>query len=228
MELDGYKWRTLISQVRLGKDEYRVIRPARRISHGSLSESWHGAELDLDEAAARELAVAWWLASRSPRSLVYLPYRTSRTTCERDCDCRSLDLVLLHHSLQFPLSRWKSVRARLGAGVPHTVKTPPNAFPVLGREDRLGYPGDLNQLRPGIAADTLFLVGSRHAFEVESDNVRDVAEDGPALIGEAPGRHYCAELGLGPTYVTYPNSGLPGGMLHVVLCEDPEVRTRQK
>ncbi|WP_410603531.1 hypothetical protein [Amycolatopsis sp. lyj-90] len=227
MKLDGYRWRTLISQVRLGKDEYRVIRPARPISHGSLSESWLGAELDVDEVAARELAAAWWLAARSPRSLVHLPYRASRTACEQDCGSPALDLVLLHHSLQFPLSRWKSVRARLGAGVPHTVKLPPDAFPVFGREERLGYRGDPNQLRPDIAADTLFLVGSRHAFEVESDNVRDVAENGPTRIDEASGRHYCAEVGLGPTFVNYPNSGVPSGMLHVVLCDVPENRTRQ-
>ncbi|MFC3448647.1 hypothetical protein [Amycolatopsis speibonae] len=88
MKLDGYKWRTRISQVRLGGAAYRVIRPARPASHGPLIESWHGAELDVDKVSAREQS------NEGP----------------------DLDLVLLRHSLQFLLSRWKSVRSRLGAG----------------------------------------------------------------------------------------------------------------
>ncbi|MFI6306987.1 hypothetical protein ACIBCH_34320 [Amycolatopsis thailandensis] len=220
MKLDGHHWRTRISQVRLGRDTYRVVRAAQPGSHGSLIESRLGADLDVDEVSARELAAAWWLAARSPRSLVYLPYRASRTACEQSDAGPDLDLVLLHHSLQFPLSRWKSVRGRLGAGSPHTVKLPPDAFPVFPPEEHRGYRGDRNQLRPSIAADTLFLVGSRRAFELESDQLRDLAEDGPARIGEAWGRHYCAEIGLGPAFLVHGKSELPGGMLHVVLRED--------
>ncbi|MEV7553271.1 hypothetical protein AB0N89_26980 [Amycolatopsis sp. NPDC089917] len=219
VKLDGYEWRTLISQVRLGKETYRVIRPAGPVSRGPLVESRHGAELDVDEPSARELAAAWWLAARSPRSLVYLPCRASRTVREQGHEGPELDLVLLHHSLQFPLSRWKSVRGRLSTGAPHTVRLPPNAFPVFSHEEHRAYRVDRDQLRPGIAADTLFLVGSRRAFELESDQLRHLAEDGSAESGDSPTTHDCAEIDLGPRFLVHATSRLPGGVLHVVLRE---------
>jgi hypothetical protein len=43
---------------------------------------------------------------------------------------RPLDLVLLHHRLAFPPSRWKQVRSRLGTGRPHTVVLPDQVWPA--------------------------------------------------------------------------------------------------
>jgi hypothetical protein len=98
--LVGREWRTLVSVVRLRGDSHRVVRPARPITHASLYERRFGAQLSVNKAATVDLAFAWWLAARSPRSLIYLPLRSSRSSCGAEYGGRRLDLVLLHHSLQ--------------------------------------------------------------------------------------------------------------------------------
>jgi len=100
-----------------------VIRPAKPIAHAPLHEGCHGVPLTVDKAAALTPAMAWELAARSPRTMVYLPLRHNDRRCipRGDGDERLLDLVLLHHSLGFPASRWKEVRAKLGAGRPRAV-----------------------------------------------------------------------------------------------------------
>ncbi|WP_220505272.1 hypothetical protein [Microbispora sp. H10830] len=49
----------MISKVRLGRDEYRVVRQARAVKHAMLYEGWLGAELSVDKRAAVVLAMAW-------------------------------------------------------------------------------------------------------------------------------------------------------------------------
>lgn len=201
MRLAGARWRTLVSAVRLGNREYRVVRPARPIAHAALSGSGYGAELSVDRATVADFAAAWWLAARSPRSLVYLPLRASG--CSPDTGDqygdRTLDLVLLHHSLGFPVSRWKQVRARLAAAGPHTVTLPPHPFPEFAPAEhwRRGHRGFHDHLRWAVAADTLFLIGSRHAYELAGAEVRALAEDLPARLAAAPTAHHCVEIGLG-------------------------------
>src|SRR5688572_11712853 len=119
MKLEGERWRTLVSTVRLGRDEYRVVQPARPLSHAPLYEGYLGVEASVDKASARAIAMAWGFAMRSPRTLVYLPVRQSDRE-GRWSDGPVLDLVLVHHSLGFRLSKWKQVRAKL-KGRPHTV-----------------------------------------------------------------------------------------------------------
>ena len=68
----------VIHQARLGADEFRVIRPARPLSHAELID--HDRHLDayLDQDSARRIAGLWTLAARSPRSLIHLPMRANR------------------------------------------------------------------------------------------------------------------------------------------------------
>ncbi|GII61519.1 hypothetical protein Skr01_16040 [Sphaerisporangium krabiense] len=91
MRLSEQTWSTLISNVRLGRDEYRVVRPARAVKHAMLYEGRLGAQLSLDKPAAVVLAMAWGLAARSPHSLIYLPLRTARPVDLADNE-RLLDL----------------------------------------------------------------------------------------------------------------------------------------
>ena len=102
---------------------------------------------------------------------------------------RPLDLVLLHHRLAFPPSRWKQVRSRLGTGRPHTVVLPAQAWPARLTADhrRVRYREFRDHLRWDIAADTLVLTGSREAFELEADQVRALAEECPAHRARMPG-----------------------------------------
>ncbi|SDZ09513.1 hypothetical protein SAMN05421504_109166 [Amycolatopsis xylanica] len=217
MRLAGKTWRTVVSTVRLGRDEYRVIRPARPIPHAPLYEGRLGAQLTIDKAASAELAIAWWLAARSPHTLIYLPLRESPSCCGEEYGGRKLDLVLLHHSLGFPVSRWKRVRARLGAGSPQTVRMPEQALPQFDREthSRRYHRDFRDHLRWDITADTLFLTGSRHAFELEAEQVRTLAEECPAHLAASPGTHCCAEIGMG----AYLRRGRDYAELHVEHCQ---------
>lgn len=221
MKLDRQVWRTLVSSVRLGKDTYRVIRPARPMAHAPLYESRHGAQLTVDKTAAKELAIAWWLAARSPRSLVYLPLRSSEASCGEGYGGPKLDLVLLHHSLQFPVSQWKSVRARLKNSAPQTIKPPTNTFPTFEPQAHRewSHQGYRDHLRWDITADTLFLVGSRHAYELEGGQLRELAEDCPAHLAESPGAHCCAEVNIGRMKLSYPDGRSPWADLHVECCD---------
>ncbi|MBE3015217.1 hypothetical protein IL992_39540 [Microbispora sp. NEAU-D428] len=219
MRLTEQTWSTLISKVRLGRDEYRVVRPARAVKHAMLYEGRLGAELSVDKQAAVVLAMAWGLAARSPHSLIYLPLRTARPADSANQE-RLLDLVLLHHRLAFPVSRWKQVRARLGAGRPHGVTLPPQAFRRRADADqrRWAHQGFRDHLRWDIAADTLFLIGSREAFELEADSVRALAEDCPAHLATGPGTHCCAEITMGRARM-HPDRRRPWAELHVEYCQ---------
>ncbi len=162
MKLEGERWRTLVSTVRLGRDEYRVVRPAWPVMHALMFDSYCGVQLVVDKAAARTVAMAWEFAMRSPRTLVYLPLRRNASECEEYGGEALLNLVLLHHSLGFPASRWKEVRARLGPGRPHTVVSRglPSLDDVRDEPYEAYYQGYKDDLRHDVAADTLFIVTS--------------------------------------------------------------------
>lgn len=168
------KWRTLASTVREGGDEFRVVRPARPLPHAPLYETRIGGHVAVDRATAVELACAWWLAARSRHSIVYLPLRESPATCGAEVGGERVDLVLLHHSLGFRVSRWKQVRARLSNAAPHTVRVPAQPFPEITVDDRVrrSHNDFRDHLRWDTAARTLFLIGSRRAFELESRQLR--------------------------------------------------------
>ncbi|NNH75241.1 hypothetical protein HLB23_36235 [Nocardia uniformis] len=212
MRLQGQRWRTLVSTVRLGRNEYRVVRPARPIGHAPLHEGYHGAQITVDKAAALTLGMAWSLAARSPHTIVYLPLRHNGVGCNIYGSGKEppLDLVLLRHSLRFPVSRWKELRAKLGSGRPHTVtcRGLPQAAD-LGAVFAARYHREFKDiLRHDITADTLFLVGSRTAFEVEGYALRELVEECPQHMHERPDAHCCAEISV---------DGLPQ-WLHVEYC----------
>lgn len=202
MRLAGRPWRTLIETVRLGPRAYRVVRPAGPVGHIALYDGHTrlGGQCSVDKDAAADLATAWWLAARSRRSLVYLPLRSSDSTCGREYGGRRLDLVLLHHSLALPVSRWKEIRGRLRAGEVSTVRPTADGFPRFTRQEHREslFADSRDRLDWRIATDTLFVVGSRRAFELDAEQLRALAEDAPATVAREPGAHCCAELGMGP------------------------------
>jgi hypothetical protein len=210
----GRKWPVMVSTVQFGCHQYRVVRPARAPSFAGLYEGRLGAQFCLDKETAMVFAQAWGLAARSPRTIVYLPLRRANLPA---CHAwgRPLDLVLLHHRLAFPPSRWKQVRARLGTGRPHTVVLPGDAWPARPVADhrRTWHREFRNHLRWDIAADTLVLTGSREAFDLEADQVRALAEECPAHRARTPGTHCCAEIGMGRTR-HYPDRRRPYAELH--------------
>ncbi|MDN3022573.1 hypothetical protein [Streptomyces sp. S.PB5] len=211
-------------RVRLGAEEYRVLRTAG-LRRARCYDAGRWVEVWVDRAAAAELAAAWLLAARSPRSLVHLPLRGRG---ERPRIGRPLpephqarDLLLVHHSRQFPTSRWKEVRGRLGHGSPRTVEFRAADFP--SGADRAGpeslHAGFHDRLRLTIAAGTLVLTGSALAFADVAADFLDLADTGPAehRRRQGNGGHACVEL--------RPSSGLLDRSMpamHVEYCPDWE------
>ncbi|MBB2948338.1 hypothetical protein FB565_008121 [Actinoplanes lutulentus] len=196
--LDRLTWQVMVSEVRLGHRQYRVVRPAKPPEFAGLHEGRLGAQFNLDKDTARTFAQAWALAARSPYTIVYLPLRRAKLPPGTGSG-QPLDLVMLHHRLAFPPSRWKQVRARLGTGRPHSVSLPSDAWPSKPIADhRRAWHRDFSDhLRWEIAAGTLILTGSREAFDLESDQIRALAEEGPAHRAGTPDAHCCAEIGMG-------------------------------
>ena len=218
--LAGHTWRTTISTTTLDGRPYRVVRPARPISAASLHESPHGAELSVHQDVARDLVAAWWLAARSPHSLIHLPLRASGHT-DGETDARPLDLVLLHHRLGLRLADWKKIRAHTGtSGSAHTVELPERLFPSFTQEEHwaVHHRERLDALHWAVAADTLFVIGSRAAFELEGPQLRDLVEESPAFLAARPDGHTCAEVTLGVQRF-HRRSRSPFAYLHVPLCE---------
>lgn len=216
--LAEHRWPVRISTVRYRNRQYRVVRPAQVPGFAGLYEGRLGAQFCLDKQTATMFAMAWGLVARSPHSIVYLPLRAA--TMPDECAWgRPFDLVLLHHRLALPPSKWKQIRARLGLGAPHTVTLPTGAWPKrpIGDHRRSWYREFRDDLRWEIAADTLMLTGSREAFELQADQVRALAEECPAHRAKMPDTHCCAEIGIGRTR-HYPDRRYPYAELHVEYC----------
>lgn len=199
MRLGGREWRTVVGTARLGAASYRVIRPERPPVHAVLHEDRAGLQLSVDKAASVDLTIAWWLAARSPRSLVWFPLRAGPSDCGASPGSRRLDLVLLHHSLGFRVAEWKRVRSRFAEPKAHKVTLPAGALPSeeAGFADVRFHRGFRDHLGWKTAADTLFVVGSRIAFEHAGSYVRELVEEAPAFLAGKPEAHCCAEIGMG-------------------------------
>ncbi|MFI5801526.1 hypothetical protein [Streptomyces sp. NPDC051561] len=108
-----------------------MIRPAPAPARLVLRDAPHWLSMYADREGAERLVALWALAARSAHSLIHLPLRANPAP-ERlggggiagdpavGAGSVPLDLVLVHHSPQFPTSSWKQVGARLGPGRPHT------------------------------------------------------------------------------------------------------------
>ncbi|MEV6972613.1 hypothetical protein [Kitasatospora sp. NPDC093806] len=176
-------------------------------------------DMYVDLGAAKDLAVAWALAARSRRSLVYVPLRANAAGPAGLGERRgaALDLVLAHHSLGFPPSRWKAVRSRLGAGELHTAEIPESDFPGEDEIDheRRGFEGWRDELRFGFAAETLFLTGSATAFRISGAAVHSLIADGPAhVLAAYSWSHECITLRHGGDGHARSPKDRPG-MVHV-------------
>ncbi|WP_309112167.1 hypothetical protein [Saccharothrix sp.] len=178
--------RVLIHRARLGGDEYRVVRPAHPPTRAVLLDHDRWLSGYVNTEAAQVLATLWQLAAHSRHSLIHLPMRTNPSPVEG----RPLDLVLLHHSLGFPPSRWKSLRARLGQGLPHTVRLRPPASDISYA--RRHYRENRDRFDEHVHAETVFLVGSPPLFRETAHLFRELALKGPSSP-DGPD-HACARL----------------------------------
>ncbi len=207
------KLRTTVHRVRHGGEEYRVVKAGPRTGRAVLFRKEWSLDMFVDLEGARSLAVAWGLAARSSRSLVYVPLRAEvegPKGLPEWFKAPVVDLVLVQSGLGFPASRWKAVRGRLGAGRPHTVEIPETDFAGERRVERW----EREDLRFGFAAETLFLTGSAEAFRSTGALVHSLVSDGPARVLDYPGTHDCVTLEHDGDRTARGPVGGPG-MLHI-------------
>lgn len=187
--------RVRASRVRLGRDDYRVLRPARPPLRAFLYDDRRWAlAMYADRAAVHVLATAWALATRSRHSLVYLPIRTNTPPDGLHDVPEPLDIVLMHHSAQFPASRWPAVRTRLGPGHLQTTRLPHDALPHEVNHERVRHRENRDHLRFDVAARTLFITGGPESFRREGAQLRPLLTDTPT---DANHHHLCAEINAG-------------------------------
>ncbi|MGI5200635.1 hypothetical protein ACQEU6_03385 [Spirillospora sp. CA-108201] len=193
--------------MRLGLEEFRIIRAADPLTRARLigqDPARGGLQMNVDAGAARYVGMLWLLAARSRRSLIYLPLRGGGLPAggtQYPPEEPPLDLVLLHHSLQFKPHHWKRLRGGLGRGAEGTVRLSPDDLPGDGTIDydarrRRGYRDVFHQ---HVHAETMFMVGSAKVFRETAGMFFDVFEHGhryhpPAELREDVGLHYCEEL----------------------------------
>ena len=170
-----------------------------------------------DEPALARLLAAWTLAARSPHSVLYLPIRRHRPPAGLPSDAgRALDLVLVQHSVALRPADWPVIRRRLGAGRPHTARVPEDEIPAESDVDwRVRrYRGFRDLLRFAIAADTLFVVGSRDGFRAEGVALRTLVDEPDRVYGNT---HACVDVMSGLWGRERADRSSPG-RLHVELC----------
>jgi len=200
--------RVTIHRVRLGLEEFRIIRAANPLTRARLigqDPARGGLQMNVDAGAARYVGMLWLLAARSRRSLIYLPLRGGALPAggtQYPLEESSLDLVLLHHSLQFKPQHWKRLRGGLGRGAKSTVRVPPDDLPDDSAIDydahhHRGYRDVFHQR---VHAETLFMVGSAKVFRETAGMFFDIVKHGPHYrppveLREDFNLHYCTELG---------------------------------
>lgn len=223
------KQRVQVHEVRVGGDDIRVIRPASTPARLVLHDDHYSLSMYADGEGGAQLVALWSLAARSARSLVHLPIRANPAPegVVGDGVPVALDLVLLHHSLQFPASSWKRVRSRLGRGRPHTAATPDDDLPAMADIDfewrRHRESRDILGL--DIAAHTLFVRGSAPAFREYGAALRAMLDEAPSYLHEYPNAgHYCVEFGRSPWCLAEPRRHVPG-QLHIQYCDPWSVLT---
>ncbi|OLE26053.1 MAG: hypothetical protein AUG49_09125 [Catenulispora sp. 13_1_20CM_3_70_7] len=217
--------RTRISRVASGGREFRVIRAERLSRHLYVHAGDFYYEILADLGAGLDLAAAWALAMRSPRSLVYLPLRSNRPPRDEPWRDGPLDVVFVHASMQFRAAAWKEVRARLGTGHAHTVELhgvdkefqrlqDTDFEPTRDRDFR-------HHLRYATAAETLFVVGSGPAFAREGAWLRHFIEELPAAARNTAGAagHQCVEIWPSIWKPGHTRRVGPGG-LHLIYAPD--------
>ncbi|WP_067964653.1 hypothetical protein [Nocardiopsis trehalosi] len=186
--------RLTVHRARLAGRDHRVLRPAAPLRRLSLRPAggWYLLRCT-DAAELMRVAALWQMAARSRHSLVHLPLRSAPEPPPEPAGAPPplppLDLLLCHHSLGFPASRWKRLRARLGPGRPHTADTG-TRMPEEYRRHPQGWvppPGDRDPLDLSVHADTLVVAGSALAFHRGGAVFLGAAVRGPARVREPGG-----------------------------------------
>jgi hypothetical protein len=141
------------------------------------------------------VAALWHLAAQSRHTVVHIPLRLDRQALadsEKRFPGQPLDLLLVHHSLQFPASRWKQLRTRLDRGRSHLADTGIDMRAELADysgHSKHGYDGN-EVLDFKVHANTLVIAGSELTLFAGAYPFLDVALRGPRAIRHPRGSQF--------------------------------------
>jgi hypothetical protein len=173
---------------RLGAREYRVLRPAEPIRGVALRDdgAWY-AGLCTESGELTRVAALWHLAAQSRHTVVHIPLRLdpqALADSEKWFQGQPLDILLVHHSLQLPASRWKQLRSRLDRGRPHIADTGIDMYAELDAHTGYTEPDyDANEvLDLKVHANTLVIAGSEQTLFAGAYPFLDVALRGPRML----------------------------------------------
>ncbi|MCF2527248.1 hypothetical protein LZ495_08480 [Yinghuangia sp. KLBMP8922] len=170
-----------------------MIRPVRTKNVALYAAEGGNYGLCVDRADGRQLGTLLMLAARSPRSLVYLPLRsTPGVPGIGPPDEQPLDLLLVPRAQQFRPAHWKALRARITAGnAPRELRTASVPESDLGKDVACSRPpGERHTLRQHLHAETLFLTGSSGAFRKAARHVFALTADGPPIAAKYRDLYY--------------------------------------
>jgi len=194
---DAMKVQLTAHRARLDGKEYRVIQPRHDLRQATLRDGKSCFILRMSRECVWQFAAVWELASRSPRSIIYLPIRRNPLALDSvqwQGDYRPLDLVLVDHSLQLRPSAWPRIRAQLRDGQPESAEFSTTALRERAdqpRNPRLHDRENLDRFVHHVYAETLFLTGSKAVF---ADTVGEFSR-----VADHPSVHpdfetYCGEF----------------------------------
>lgn len=176
----------------------RVLIPEQSFIYTYVGDLCSGNDFMIfsNQQDLHKLGKLWSVAARFRDALVYLPIRKNPVTpYVSNWFDQGLDLVLLHHHLQFPIKEWKRVRSKMRRGKlfsvkSGTVRSDMNRYTNLTSQDyeRLWdeYPHD--RLYVEKRYETLFLVGSSRVFRYMIRSFLDLSRTGPQI--SVPGKYH--------------------------------------
>lgn len=177
----------------------RVLTPAEPLTHTFIVDRTGDNDFFIfsNRQDLQRLGWLWSVAARCRGSLIYLPTRKNPLShyLKRQGLEKGLDLVLLHHHLQFPLKDWKRIRSRLKRGKLHSIDAASvrsdiaRSLNPLPRDfDRLWHERPHDRIHAEKRFETLFLVGSFRVFRYMIGSFIDLARTGPRFSD--PGRYH--------------------------------------
>ena len=183
----GVRIATTVHHARLGRDVYRVIRPATPIARVMVRDNQDWWFVAADPAGAMRVAGLIEIAARSPRSLVHIPLRGDGAPVGWQWlkQAGAVDLLVVQPRLQFPAHRWSDVRRRLDSGRMQS-------FEVAGRtreqvcDESPGCWRRTVLAKPAITrahAGTLLVTASPPALRAFADCFAHLASCGPGSVG---------------------------------------------
>lgn len=170
-----------VHHARLGRDEYRVIRPSRPIRGAVLTNRNPRYSFELTAEAAFQVTGLWLLAARSRHSLVHIPLRGNPPPDpDSPTTAGELDLVLGHSHGGFAPNQWKALRHSLDRGRSQTVVWNPDDvldWQEVHRDNakwRWRRPAEA-RLHEQVQAHTLILLGTAGNFLHTARYILDLA-----------------------------------------------------